>query len=374
MRKNFFLFLLLLCILFSHNVAIGIEKLKPSFQYSKEILPLDRKTREVKRRYKGKIFDVHTHLTVKEGRYCDEEETTSSIVNTIKNTLDEENVSQITLMSVPNSGRMENYNVDIQKALKKTLGKRMHLLCCTHYVTNWTNIQYESKSDMNEAKKELKEISIRLKKDLRNPLYSGIGEIAFLHFNKKAHQALIEFPVNYPPFLKIIDKIANSKKKNFYFYLHAEPIDSDNENSYHDMAFGGAEFLFKRYPHFKWVSVHTAMTSSSNVRKILKTFPKLMMDFNLKKSNKRGYNGWAYLSNPSNNRWEPYEDWAELMEEMPNRFMVGTDTKFCQRGQTIGIRNYRKQLKRFRKFLGALSSETAKKIAYKNAEFFFNTK
>ena len=62
------------------------------------------------------------------------------------------------------------------------------------------------------------------------------------------------------------------------------------------------------------------------------------------------------------------------MEEMPDRFMVGTDTKFCQRGRTIGIRQYKKQIKRFRKFLGALNKEAAEKIAYKNAESFFNTK
>lgn len=368
-------FLWLFPIFFVCTLTVSSEeKLKPSFEYSKEILPLDRKTREIQRRYKGQIFDTHTHLTVKEGRYCDEEETSSSIVNTITETLDEENVSQITLMSVPNSGRMKNYNIDIQKELKKKLGERMYLMCCTHYITNWTSKQYKNNSGLNDVKDGLDEIFIRLKKDLKNPLYSGIGEVALLHFNKKAYQAHIGFPANYSPFLKILDKISNTKKKNFFFYLHAEPIDSDNQKSYHDMAFGGAEFLMKRYPNFKWVSAHTAMTSASNVREILKTFPKLMMDFNLKKSNKDDYNGWAYLSNPSNNKWKPYEDWAELMEEMPDRFMVGTDTKFCQRGNTIGIRNYKKQLKRFRKFLGALNRETAKKIAYKNAESFFNRK
>jgi len=373
LKKIYFLWFLPIFFI-SALIVSSEEKLKPTFKYSKEVLPLDRETREVQQRYRGKIFDSHAHLTIREGGYCDEEETSNSIVNAIKKTLDEENVSQITIMSVPNSGIMKNYSVDVQKSLKKVLGKRMYLLCCTHYITNWANQQYENKAKANDLKDELNEIFTRLNRDLENPLYSGVGEIAFLHFNKRHHQSLINFPANYSPFLKILDKISNSNKKNLYFNLHTEPIDTDNEDSYHDMAFGGAEFLFKRYPNFRWVYAHSAMTPPSNVRIILKKFPKLMMDFNLKKSNKRDHKGWAHLSNPSNNKWEPYEDWAKLMEEMPDRFMVGTDTKFCQRGRTIGIRQYKKQIKRFRKFLGALNKEAAEKIAYKNAESFFNTK
>ena len=75
--------------------------------------------------------------------------------------------------------------VNIIESLKKVLGKRMYLLCCTHYITNWANQQYENKAKVIDLKDELNEIFIRLNKDLQNPLYSGVGEIAFLHFNKR---------------------------------------------------------------------------------------------------------------------------------------------------------------------------------------------
>jgi len=55
------------------------------------------------------------------------------------------------------------------------------------------------------------------------------------------------------------------------------------------------------------------------------------------------------------------DDWRELIEEMPDRFMVGTDTK-TETHYDEGIDNIRNGL------LANLSQETAEKVAYKNAQ------
>jgi len=57
--------------------------------------------------------------------------------------------------------------------------------------------------------------------------------------------------------------------------------------------------------------------------------------------------------------------WKTLIEEMPDRFMVGTDTK-TERDYDAGIRTIRKGL------LKNLTKETAKKVAYKNAQRLLN--
>ena len=58
-------------------------------------------------------------------------------------------------------------------------------------------------------------------------------------------------------------------------------------------------------------------------------------------------------------------DWRNLIEDMPDRFMVGTDTKTEQDydGSIAAIRSG---------LLANLSAETAEKIAYKNAEALLN--
>ena len=57
--------------------------------------------------------------------------------------------------------------------------------------------------------------------------------------------------------------------------------------------------------------------------------------------------------------------WRELIEEMPERFMVGTDTK-TEEHYDRGIENIRNGL------LSNLSQDTAEKVAYKNAQKLLN--
>ena len=74
---------------------------------------------------------------------------------------------------------------------------------------------------------------------------------------------------------------------------------------------------------------------------------------------------WGHLGPVVNSNGEIYEDWAQLFEEMPERFMVGTDFHFGRRG--VKIKRYKKRIKQYRYMLGTLEERTARMIAYENA-------
>ena len=61
-----------------------------------------------------------------------------------------------------------------------------------------------------------------------------------------------------------------------------------------------------------------------------------------------------------------YEDWAQLFEAMPQRFMVGTDSKFFRR--RFDVAKYQRHIARYRKVLGGLNPRAARLIAYENAK------
>lgn len=77
------------------------------------------------------------------------------------------------------------------------------------------------------------------------------------------------------------------------------------------------------------------------------------------------HNHWGHLGPVVNSNGEVYEDWAQLFEEMPERFMVGTDFHFGRHG--VKIKKYRRKIKQFRYVLGALKEHVARLIACENA-------
>jgi hypothetical protein len=62
-----------------------------------------------------------------------------------------------------------------------------------------------------------------------------------------------------------------------------------------------------------------------------------------------------------------YEDWATLFEDMPERFMVGTDEKFGREREE----KYEKKIGLMRKILGSLDPAAAGLIGHENAERIF---
>ena len=209
----------------------------------------------------------------------------------------------------------------------------------------------------------------RLSEDLNNPECAGIGEIGLYHFNKTGHQNIIEYPPTFAPFIKIIGLIA---EKEAWIDLHAEPVDPYGK-SYEEQVFGGLELLFQKYPNLKLIISHTAMTNPTNVRRILETYPNIMMNFKPITS----HNRWRNLEPITDPEGRLYDDWAELFEQMPERFMVGTDEKFGRNrkegreSEVSRTIKYQEDIKHMRRILGSINPDAAEFIAYKNAERIF---
>ena len=102
--------------------------------------------------------------------------------------------------------------------------------------------------------------------------------------------------------------------------------------------------------------------SAYDVRKVLKRHVNIYCDLSARSKPK--LSDWVINKRPQAEIFTSYslnESWKDLIEEMPNRFMVGTDTKGGSKYDG-GIRAIRNGL------LANLNQETAEKVAYKNAQ------
>ena len=102
--------------------------------------------------------------------------------------------------------------------------------------------------------------------------------------------------------------------------------------------------------------------SAYDVRKVLKSHLNIYCDLSARSKPK--LSDWVINKRPRAEIFTSYSlngSWKDLIEEMPNRFMVGTDTKGGSKYDG-GIRAIRNGL------LSNLSQETAEKVAYKNAQ------
>lgn len=108
--------------------------------------------------------------------------------------------------------------------------------------------------------------------------------------------------------------------------------------------------------------------SASQVREILQDHDNLYCD--LAARHRPKLNDWVINNRPNAQIFTTYSldsAWKDLIESMPDRFMVGTDTK-TESHYDQGINNIRNGL------LANLNPETAEKVAYKNAQTLLNLK
>ncbi len=334
------------------HVMIPMPKLP--FKIDRRLLPHDRPARKYSKPYQGPMIDVHVHLNPRRHRDTSLEEL-KKVVDGIR----EAGVELAMVMPTPNEGRRgghENRRM-YRKLLKELGGKTIKLMCCGNYVGQWIhNAYYETYS-----KESLDAFLKRLAMDLDSGLYTGVGEFGLYHFNKSGRQSIIRYPPNFEPFVKAVDLIA---KRGYWILLHAETVDPKG-TSYEDKVFAGIELLYKRNPNLKLIMAHTSTTNPDNVRRMLQRYPNLMIDFKIVKRLKN----WWYTEPVNNAKRELHDDWANLFEAMPERFMVGTDDKFFRRRMDAG--KYKRRNKRWRKVLGTLNPKAARMIAYENAKRLF---
>lgn len=320
-------------------------------------LPTIKPIRPFSGTYQGAICDQHVH-------YDPDGSAAKTTPAEVITALADNDVYAI-VMPTPNEGQVvpiDETGIEHRETLRTDSDGRVQRFCASTYISAWLHRAYRDGCDETE----LNEILRRLEDDLTSGQCIGIGEIGIYHFDKKvdSEQPVISYPFTYPPFLEIVNMIASY---GAWLDLHAEPIDSDFPppvlgHSYEDQVFGGLALLYGLFPDLKLILSHTAMTNTTNVRSIMDLYSDKDFWLNLKIIT--SHENWKYLSPITSERARLYEEWAELLEDRPGYFMVGTDYKF-NRESTPG---YTGDINDIRNILGSINSVAANKIGYMNAK------
>lgn len=320
---------------------------KADFEVLEAHSDLNRPIRQPIGPYHGKLIDMLAHVE----RGYD--------IGTIATQLDQVHVRLAVFMPTPNDGNKGKGNDDYMSGqdvkLTKEIPNRARAYCGGDYLSNWMleaqDIYLESSLNSRLA---------HLEQDIDSGECAGVGEFGLMHFNKSGNQHVIKTKPTFGPVLKMLDLIA---RKGTWLQLHSEPYEPDG-TSHTTEAFGALALWYKRYPNLKIILSHTGMTNPTNARRLLMAYPNLMMTIKLA-SPKGGE--WNHLEPVLGNDGEVYEDWAKLFEDMPDRFLIGSDVKFGRHDSPDSELNYPKRIMGYRRLLGSLEPKAAKAIAFQNA-------
>jgi hypothetical protein len=326
---------------------------RPAFEISSSRSDVNRPARRYRAPYKGDVIDALAHVSPPsgggKGRVTDP--------NAVLAQIAEAGVALAYLMPTPNEGgnAKREDGTENKIALAKRGGGRIRIFCGGDYLTTWL---YDAQlSGYRDG--DLQSRVRRLEGELDGGVCAGIGEFGLLHFNKTGNQPEIRLRAAFPPVLEVISLAA---RKGAWIDVHAEPMEP-NGVSHEAEAFGALALWFGRHPDLKLILSHTAMTSPVNARRLLTAYPNVMLTVKLVKSTDKH---WQNLEPVINHRGELYEAWAQLFEEMPGRFLVGSDTKFANEKHGGGDK-YDEGIALFRNVLGSFAPAAADAIAHDNA-------
>lgn len=329
------------------NAAVLIPL--PAFEVDHKRSDPTRPSRPHNANYGASIIDIHAHLYPPNDPIASIETIDSGEMEAVLSLIKGAGVEHIVFMPTPNDGLRLHQELGVEKRLMiRDLDRhRVGLMCGSNYITVWMDEAYH-----NGYSEE----------DLRSGRWHGAGELALYHFDKGFHrQHVLEIPPNFEPFLQVVDLIADH---GLWLDLHAEPVDPQGV-SYEDEIFGGLELLFDRNPNLRVVYSHTAMTNPANARAILSLYPQVMMSIKLETRHEK----WRNLEPVVSPAGELYEDWAQLFEEMPERFMIGTDFHFGREG--VAPQGYEAKIALVTRILGMLAPDAALLIASESARIAF---
>lgn len=319
------------------------------FKVHRESLDLNRPTRPRGSRYRGPIIDTHVHIFERRNRLD---------LADVAGQMESAGVRRMLLLPTPNEGRYQNRdeNAAARRHFTRQGDGRFGRLCGSTYLTTW--MHDASRDGYGEA--ELARRLNRLERDIRTGGCLGIGEIGPYHFEKHAGQWVIRYKLNFAPLVRLAQLAARLKVR---LDLHAEPVAPDGQ-SYEDEVFGGIALLFQAAPGLKLILAHTGMTNAGNARALLTAFPNLMMNVKIVMPNRDL--SWNNLGPIVSEDRELFEDWAKLMEDMADRFMIGSDARFGSKRYPPG--KYERRIRHIRRLLGSLNADVAEMIAWRNAE------
>ena len=366
----------------------SLDTLEMPFEIITKSSDPNRPTKKTVTPYSGDIIDTHFHPWYTQNGVEPELVKLNEIIS-------EFNIKGLILMPTPFQGfnprhdkkdepkaTLKEVNSSSRKRMKNTLTDPTSAIASWKGLLNNTSIQffcdsaaltqYLKSQDSSTVMKQTVEYMAKdeLKRDLKDPNCLGLGEIALSHGLKvdnlsredRPHEHLHQvFHLADSEFVQVIFK--QLSKRNKWIDLHIEPKSADglpHTQEMHQSLFQ----LLSMFPENRVIISHTMMTNPQNLRSWMKTFPNLYTNIKI------ALKDWDHLEPITNKDGELYEDWAQLFEEMPNRFFIGSDFKFM-RTSNDDSSAYKSTLLRYQVLLGSLSAETASKIGYKNAQELF---
>ena len=324
------------------------KKLSPLFEIDKERKPFNRATRPQAKSYMGPIIDVHSHIFDRRNQLD---------FDKIIAEMDKSGVTRIFVMPTPNEGRYieKEDNATARRMFNRIANKRAGRFCGSTYLTAWMNRTFREGYEPSDLKQRL----LLLKSDITLGGCLGDGEIGPYHFEKRLGQWVLNFKMNFKPMIELVQLVA---RLDVWLDLHAEPVNPEGI-SYEAEVFGGINYLFQKAPNLKVILAHTGMTNAQNAERLMVMHPNLMMHLKFKRPNRNL--SWNKLGPLMNEKKKLFEDWAQLFEAMPNRFMVGMDARFGSNRYSYS--KYSRKIRQVRKLLGSLDPKAAKLIAWQNA-------
>lgn len=172
----------------------------------------------------------------------------------------------------------------------------------------------------------------------------GVGDYIEARVREYPHEGIGEFHLHRidpddEPLLQRIVALAIEKKIPLHVHSGREPV----------------EYLYSLDPGLTIIWAHAGMTEpAAVVAELMARYPSLHADTSYRERDIIDYNG------------EPDEEWLQLLERFADRFMVGSDTWINAQWA-----NYERLMADNREWLAHLRPDTARKIAYQNAERLF---
>ena len=318
--------------------------------------------------YAGPLIDAHAHFSsikkrLPDGAYLDR------IVKIVESDL----VSTVLFLPTPNAGHNKTFPSRWREAFHILHNKapgRFGALCGATYTNAWLGQSVRGGEEIGEA--QLNRRLVRLVADMASDACLGFGEFALRHYNKykaddtRGSQPVIVIPFETAAMHRMFEVVARAGKP---INLHIEPM-TQYADSHEQGWLSEVTGLARRYPDIPLILSHTGMTRPENLRQILEALPNIYADIRIVEPG----TGWTNLEAVNRHNGAFYEDWARLFEDMPERFMVGTDYKFFKdrnKGKRREVGGYGDLVKIYRRALGSLRPDAAETIAHKTAKRVF---
>jgi len=202
----------------------------------------------------------------------------------------------------------------------------------------------------------------KLDSDVRSGNYFAMGEFEARHYPSNTNNRDVHKPLDSPDFV-VIFKASGDTDIPFLIHHEAE-----------DAMLPELEHMLTKYPKAKVIWCHfgrnrnpltwTRFTTPDTAREYLKNYPNLYFDLVQSPPGSKYQTGYpdGIMYDTSRNPAVLKPEWKAVIEDYPDRFVLGTDInggRFDSYDQVIKI--FRQNI------LPGLSKETAEKVAYKNA-------